>query len=107
MKRFSIFCRSILSKSKHHGFQSIRGSAALAAIIFNRGRSGLVDFFKQYGVSVSTTLFDHLLATDDKRMRKSSKSTATKHYRSQRKALDRNKSSKAKEDISDYHAGGF
>ncbi|CAF3064653.1 unnamed protein product, partial [Rotaria sp. Silwood2] len=40
---------SILSKSKHHGYRSVRGCAALAAMYFNSGSKILIKYFSQCG----------------------------------------------------------
>ena len=44
---------AILSKTKNHGHRSIRGAAALACLYFNKGRSGLIDYFHYIGVDVN------------------------------------------------------
>ncbi|CAF4977030.1 unnamed protein product [Rotaria sp. Silwood1] len=66
---------SILSKTKYHGYQSIRGAAALSSIFFNRGRSGLVKFFDQVGIPVTEELLDTLIGKDYKRIEKAEKNT--------------------------------
>jgi hypothetical protein len=69
--------RSLLNKSKHHGFRSVRGSAALAAMYFNSGSKALLDYFNQRGIKISETLFQHLFQKDKKRTYKSKKTNKT------------------------------
>ncbi|CAF3020724.1 unnamed protein product, partial [Rotaria socialis] len=61
---------SILPKSKYHGYRSIRGAAAISLIFFNRGRSGLAEFFDQVGIPVTDELLCVLLGKDCKRIEK-------------------------------------
>ncbi|CAF3259605.1 unnamed protein product [Rotaria sp. Silwood2] len=61
---------SILPKTKYHGYRSVRGASAIASIFFNRGRSGLLKFFDQVGISVTEELFSTLLGKDNKRIEK-------------------------------------
>ncbi|CAF4881343.1 unnamed protein product [Rotaria socialis] len=61
---------SILPKSKYHGYRSIRGAAAISLIFFNRGRSGLAEFFDQVGIPVTDELLGVLLGKDYKRIEK-------------------------------------
>ncbi|CAF4884596.1 unnamed protein product [Rotaria sp. Silwood1] len=98
---------AILSKSKHHGFRAVRGSAALAAIFFNHGRSSLVQFYKQSGIDVNVKLFEYLLAKDNKRISKSQKVSEQRQKHIHRKAMNRKRSMKAQMDTHDYASGGF
>jgi predicted phage tail protein len=107
MSDCTIFSRSILSKSKHHGFRSVRGAAALATIFFNHGRTALVDFFKDNGMRINTALFEHLLKIDKRRIKKTNKNKEHQEIRKQRKELNRKKSIKVQLDITDYDAGAF
>lgn len=47
---------SILSKSKHHGFSSVQGAAAAAAVYFNGGRTAVLEFFEQGGIDINHNL---------------------------------------------------
>ena len=96
-----------MNKSKHHGFRAVRGSAALAAIFFNHGRSSLVEFYKQSGIDVNEKLFEYLLAKDNKRISKSQKATEQRQKQIHRKAMNRKISMKAQMDTNDYATGGF
>jgi hypothetical protein len=74
---------------------------------FNAGSNILVEYFSQCGVTVSKTLFDHILAKDTKRIVNSKKNNEQKQHRIQRKATDRQNSIRATSDITDYNPGGF
>ncbi|CAF2715562.1 unnamed protein product [Rotaria sp. Silwood2] len=98
---------SILAKSKHHGFRSVRGGAALAAIFFNNGRRSLVDFCKQSGIDVNVVLFEHRIAKDEKRLLRAQKMSEQRQKQIQRKIIDRQRSMKAQLDTKDYDTGDF
>ncbi|CAF3081065.1 unnamed protein product, partial [Rotaria sp. Silwood2] len=66
---------SILPKAKYHGYRSIGDAAAIAAIFFNRGRSGLIKFFNQVGISITEELLNTLLGKDSKRVAKAEDNT--------------------------------
>ncbi|CAF3902554.1 unnamed protein product, partial [Rotaria magnacalcarata] len=53
---------SILSKTKHHGYKSIFGAAALACLYFNNDRSGFIDYFKHINIDVNDELMIYILA---------------------------------------------
>lgn len=99
--------RSLLTKSKHHGFRSVRGSAALAAMYFNSGSKVLLDYFVQRGIKISETLFKHMFQKDKKRTCKSEKNKQNRLNRMKNKTIDREKSIKASTDAADYNPGGF
>lgn len=96
-----------MSKSKHHEFRSIRGSAALAALFFNYGRNVLVDFFKQHDMDINIILFKHLLPTDNRRIQKSNKNKEQRSIELERKAANRRKAMQQQLNTEDYDAGGF
>jgi predicted ribonuclease toxin of YeeF-YezG toxin-antitoxin module len=96
-----------LSKSKHHGCRSVRGSAALAAIFFNKGRNSLLEFFKQSNLYINESVLEHLLKKDCKRISRAKQITKQRETKIRRKAMDRQHSITAQNDINDYCAGGF
>ncbi len=99
--------RGLLTKSKHHGFRSVRGSAALAAMYFNSGSKVLLNYFNQRGIKISETLFKHMFQKDKKRTYKSKKNKQNRLNRMKKKTIDREKSIKASTDAADYNPGGF
>ncbi|CAF4228236.1 unnamed protein product [Rotaria sordida] len=98
---------SILTKSKHHGFRAVRGSAALAAMYFNSGSSILIDYFKQHGIKTSEILLKHLFEKDKKRIINFKNNNEQRQNRIKKKASDRQNSIKAASDVVDYNPGGF
>ncbi|CAF2949907.1 unnamed protein product [Rotaria sp. Silwood2] len=98
---------SILTKSKHHGFHAVRGSAALAAMYFNSGSSILIDYFKQHGIKTSEALLKHLFEKDKKRIINLKNNNEQRQNRIKKKASDRENSIKAASDVVDYNPGGF
>ncbi|CAF3311856.1 unnamed protein product, partial [Rotaria sp. Silwood2] len=98
---------SILTKSKHHGFRTVRGSAALAAMYFNSGSSILIDYFKQHGIKTSEALLKHLFEKDKKRIINFKNNNEQRQNRIKKKASDRENSIKAASDVVDYNPGGF
>ncbi|CAF3420720.1 unnamed protein product [Rotaria socialis] len=79
---------SILSKTKNHGYRSIRGAAALACIYFNQGRSGLLEFFKDIDIDVNDELINTILGKDQERLRKSIVATQKQNDIRERKKTD-------------------
>jgi hypothetical protein len=98
---------SILPKAKYHGYRSIRGAAAISSIFFNRGRSGLVKFFDQVGISVTEELLGALLGKDYKRIEKAETNTQRHNIIKQRKEQQRIQAQMAEDDVMDYAAGMF
>lgn len=99
--------RSILSKSKHHGYRSVRGCAALAAMYFNSGSNTIMEYFRQCGVTVSKILFEYFVAKDKKRITNSRKNNEQRRNRILKKATARENSIRASADVTDYNPGGF
>ncbi|CAF3068192.1 unnamed protein product [Rotaria sp. Silwood2] len=98
---------SILPKAKYHGYRSIRGAAAIAAIFFNRGRSGLIKFFDQVGISITEELLNALLGKDSKRVAKAEDNTQRQEIIKKYKKQQRLQSQVAEEEEMDYRAGMF
>lgn len=98
---------SILPKSKHHGYRSIRGAAAIAAIFFNRGRSGLIKFFDQVGIAITEELLDALLGKDFRRIEKAETNNQRRNIIKQRKEEQRIEAQIAEEEEMDYKSGMF
>ncbi|CAF1186168.1 unnamed protein product [Didymodactylos carnosus] len=96
---------SILSKSKNHGFISVRGTAAEAVIIFNRGRVGLLPFFDTLGLDVNYSLLNSSLAKDSKRLAKAESVVAKRETVIEQKKQACSKSLTVERDISEYGAG--
>ncbi|CAF1548846.1 unnamed protein product, partial [Didymodactylos carnosus] len=90
----------ILSKSKNHSFISVRGAAAEAVIIFNRGPVDLLPFFDTLGLSVNYSLLDSSLAKDSKRLAKVKSVVAKRETVIERKKQARSKSLTVEHDIS-------
>lgn len=98
---------SILQKAKYHGYRSIRGAAAIAAIFFNRGRTGLIKFFKQVGISITEELLNTLLGKDTKRVVKAEDNNQRQELIKRHKEQQRLQSQLAEEEEIDYRAGMF
>ncbi|CAF4434575.1 unnamed protein product [Rotaria sp. Silwood2] len=98
---------SILTQSKNHGFRAVRGSAALVAMYFNSGSNILFDYFKQYGIKISETLFKHLFEMDKKRAINSKTNDKQRQNRIKKNTFDRQNSIEATSDVVDYNPGGF
>ena len=98
---------SILPKAKYHGYRSIRGAAAIAAIFFNRGRSGLIKFFDQVGIPITEELLSTLLGKDCKRVAKAEDNTQRQEIIKKHKEQQRLQSQLAEEEELDCRAGMF
>lgn len=98
---------SILPKAKYHGYRSIRGAAAISSIFFNRGRSGLVKFFDQVGISVTDELLGALLGKDFKRIEKAENNTQRQNIIQRQKEQQRRQGQIAEDEEMDYGAGMF
>jgi hypothetical protein len=98
---------SILPKTKYHGYRSIRGAAAISSIFFNRGRSGLVKFFDQVGISITEELLGALLDKDFKRTEKAENSIQQREIIKQRKEQQRILAQTEDDEEMDYGAGMF
>lgn len=98
---------SILSKTKYHGYQSIRGAAAISSIFFNRGRSGLVQFLDQIGITVSEQLIDFIIEKDFKRIEKAEKNTQKSQVIRQHKDHQRMQAQIEADEEMDYGPGRF
>jgi hypothetical protein len=98
---------SILPKSKYHGFRSIRGAAAVAALFFNRGRSGLLKFFDKIGISITGELLTAILGKDYKRIEKASTDIRQRDSITQNKRTQRFEKGASIEEETDYGAGMF
>ncbi|CAF3451053.1 unnamed protein product, partial [Rotaria socialis] len=96
---------SILSKTKNHGYRSIRGAAALACIYFNQGRSGLLEFFKDIDIDVNDEQINTILGKDQERLRKSIVATQKQNDIRERKKQTRFESTAAEVDMSEYGGG--
>ncbi|CAF1623922.1 unnamed protein product, partial [Didymodactylos carnosus] len=83
----------------------VRGAAAEAVIIFNRGRVGLLPFFDTLRLDVNYSLLDSSLAKDSKRLAKAESVVAKRETVIERKKQARSKSLTAERDISEYGAG--
>ena len=98
---------SILSKSKNHGYRSVRGAASTAAIFFNHGRSELVHFFRRLGISITEDMLSTLLSKDQKRIVKSMADTHQRESIRERKQQNRVGTFSSDEEEIDYGAGMF
>ncbi|CAF4470706.1 unnamed protein product [Rotaria magnacalcarata] len=98
---------SILSKAKYHGYQSVRGAAAISSIFFNRGRSGLVKFFHQAGIPITENLLDALLEKDWKRIEKAENHVQRSEAIRQRKDQQRIQAQIEADEEMDYGSGLF
>ncbi|CAF1146228.1 unnamed protein product [Rotaria magnacalcarata] len=98
---------SILSKAKYHGYQSVRGAAAISSILFNRGRSGLVKFFHQAGIPITENLLDALLEKDWKRIEKAENYVQRSEAIRQRKDQQRIHAQIEADEEMDYGSGLF
>jgi hypothetical protein len=98
---------SILSKDKNHGYRSIRGAAALAVLFFNRGRSGLTQFFDKIDVPVTEELLDAILGKDLRRINKAQVNTQSRAEIRDRKQQKRFEESVTMDEEMDYGAGMF
>ena len=98
---------SILSKSKYHGFSSIQGAAASAAVYFNGGRSSLLGFFEESGIPVNGALFQTLVARNEKRIQKAEQMVEQRQTVIFEKNKQRRESLQATYDTSEYASGLF
>ena len=98
---------SILPKAKYHGYRSIRGAAAISSIFFNRGRSGLVKFLNQVGISVTEELLGALLGKDYKRIEKAEDNTQRHDIIKRQKEQQRIQAQVAEEEEMDYASGMY
>ena len=98
---------SILSKSKYHGYRSIRGAAAIAAIFFNHGRSELVDVLNGFGISITDGLLDTILQKDTKRIEKAMVNTRDRKQIEGKKREKRFATAGSDDEDMDYNAGMF
>lgn len=97
---------SILSKTKYHGYHTVRGAAAIATIFFNRGRSGLVKFFDEVQIPVTEQLLDAILEKDCVRIETAERNTQQFETIRRRKEQQR-MVAEIEEDQMDYSAGMF
>ena len=94
-----------MSKSKYHGFSSIQGAAASAAVYFNRGRSSLLGFFEESGIPINGALFQTLVASDQKRIQKAEQMAEQRQTVIFEKNKKRRESLQATYDTSEYASG--
>jgi hypothetical protein len=98
---------SILPKVKYHGYRSIRGAAAISSVFFNRGRSGLLKFFDEVGISITGELLTALLGKDHKRIEKATLHTEQHELIKRRKEQQRLAAQMATDEEMDYGSGMF
>lgn len=98
---------SILPKSKYHGYRSIRGAAAIAAIFFNYGRSELVTVFHELGIPITDDLLKSLLEKDQKRLEKAMVETRDRETIKGQKQRKRFQTGSSDDEDLDYGPGMF
>jgi hypothetical protein len=98
---------SILSKSKHHGFLTIQGAAAVASVSFNGGKTALLQFFEESGIEINHNLYFNFIAKDEKRIQKAELLSTRRDQIISQKSKMRQKSMAAENDATEYGPGLF
>ncbi|CAF1659817.1 unnamed protein product [Adineta ricciae] len=96
---------TILSKTKNHGYRSIRGAAALACLYFNQGRSGLIAYFDHVGLDVNEEFINIVIDKDKERLQEAIAAAEKQQEINERKKQLRFDSIAAEADTFDYGSG--